>query len=56
MNCMQEDMARAAKKLGVRIVIGYNANLPDGTSIDTQALSRLWWAFGHNRICLQSNR
>jgi hypothetical protein len=38
MNRMQEWLARAAKELDVRIIVGYVAHLPDGNSFPTQAL------------------
>lgn len=38
MNRMQEWLVRAAEELGVRIFVGYSAKLPDGNSIQTQAL------------------
>jgi hypothetical protein len=38
MNRMQKWLERAAEELGVRIFVGYNAQLPDGNSIQTQAL------------------
>lgn len=38
MNRMQEWLTRAAEELSVRIFIGYCAKLPDGNSIQTQAL------------------
>ena len=38
MNQMQEWMVRAAEDLGIRIVVGYVAQLSDGISCSTQAL------------------
>ena len=38
MNRMQEWLARAAKGIGVSLIVGYVARRPDGTSCQTQAL------------------
>lgn len=38
MNRMQQSLKRAADELGVRILVGYRAKLPDGNLISTQAL------------------
>ena len=35
---MQKSLDRAAKELGIRIVVGYVAHLSDGTAFCTQAL------------------
>jgi hypothetical protein len=38
MNRMQEWLERAAKELGIEIIVGFVIRLPDGSSFTTQAL------------------
>jgi hypothetical protein len=37
-NRLQLWLARAAEELGIRIIVGYVARLPDGATVPTQAL------------------
>jgi len=38
MNLMQQHLARAAKELGLRVIIGYAVKLSDGEMLSSQAL------------------